>query len=70
MIDLSGTVFSTRLISFYTYMQTYLRLEEIKLSLHDDEKILSDKIQKILGIKKEDLISYTIVKKSIDSRDK
>ncbi len=51
-------------------MQTYLRLEEIKLSLNDDEKILSDKIQKILGVKREDIISYTIVKKSIDSRDK
>ncbi len=51
-------------------MQAYLRLEEIKLTLSDDEKILSDKIQKILGVKREDIISYTIVKKSIDSRDK
>ncbi len=51
-------------------MLQYLRLEEIKLSLGDDEKILSDKIVKILQIKKEDIISYTVVKKSIDSRDK
>lgn len=51
-------------------MSTYLRLEEIKLALHDDEKILWDKIQKILWVKKEDIISYTVVKKSIDSRDK
>ena len=51
-------------------MQTYLRLEEIKLTLSDDEKIISDKIQKILGLKKEDIINYNIVKKSIDSRDK
>ena len=44
-------------------MQTYLRLEEIKLTLSDDEKIISDKIQKILGLKKEDIINYNIVKK-------
>lgn len=51
-------------------MQTYLRLEEIKLSLNDDEKIISDKIQRILWLKKEDILSYSIVKKSIDSREK
>jgi uncharacterized FAD-dependent dehydrogenase len=51
-------------------MQQYLRLEEIKLSLGDDEKLLEVKIIKILGCKKEDIISYSIVKKSIDSRDK
>jgi uncharacterized FAD-dependent dehydrogenase len=51
-------------------MSTYLRLEEIKLTLQDDETILGDKILKILGIKKEDIIEYIVVKKSIDSRDK
>jgi uncharacterized FAD-dependent dehydrogenase len=51
-------------------MSTYLRLEEIKLTLQDDEKILWEKIQKILGVNKDDIISYTVVKKSIDSRDK
>lgn len=51
-------------------MQTYLRLEEIKLTLQDDENILGDKIQKILSMKKEDILGYTVVKKSIDSRDK
>ena len=51
-------------------MQQYLRLEEIKLALNDDEKLLEIKILKILGIKKDDIISYSIVKKSIDSRDK
>lgn len=51
-------------------MQQYLRLEEIKLALADDEKLLETKILKILGCKNEDIISYNIVKKSIDSRDK
>jgi uncharacterized protein len=51
-------------------MQQYLRLEEIKLALADDEKLLETKILKILGCKKEDIISYSIVKKSIDSREK
>ncbi|MBX9809033.1 FAD-dependent oxidoreductase [Candidatus Gracilibacteria bacterium] len=47
-----------------------LRLEEIKLTLQDDEKILGDRIQKILGMNKDDIIGYTVIKKSIDSRDK
>lgn len=51
-------------------MSTYLRLEELKLSLHDDESILAEKIYKILGGKKEDILSYKVVKKSIDSREK
>ncbi|MBC7504080.1 FAD-dependent oxidoreductase [Candidatus Gracilibacteria bacterium] len=51
-------------------MQQYLRLEEIKLALADDESLLENKILKILNCKKEDIISYTVVKKSIDSRDK
>ncbi len=51
-------------------MQKFLRLEEIKLSLRDDENILSEKIQKILRIPAEEIVAYKIVKKSIDSRDK
>lgn len=51
-------------------MTQYLRLEEIKLALADDESLLEIKIVKILGCKKEDIISYSIVKKSIDSREK
>lgn len=51
-------------------MSQYLRLEEIKLTLNEDESILGDKIQKILQIPKEGIISYKIIKKSIDSRDK
>ncbi|NRH21434.1 FAD-binding protein [Candidatus Gracilibacteria bacterium] len=51
-------------------MQTFLRLEEIKLTLSDDEKILGSKIQKILQLSDKDIVSYKIVKKSIDSREK
>ena len=51
-------------------MSHHLRLEEIKLTLADNESILADKIAKILSISKEGIISYKIVKKSIDSRDK
>jgi 16S rRNA C1402 N4-methylase RsmH len=51
-------------------MKKFLRLEEIKLALHDDEAILGDKIIKILWVRKEEIIAYTLVKKSIDSRDK
>lgn len=51
-------------------MSILLRLEEIKLTLQDDEKILGDRIQKILGMNKDDIIGYTVIKKSIDSRDK
>lgn len=51
-------------------MSQYLRLEEIKLTLADDESVLADKIAKILQIPKEGISSYKIVKKSIDSRDK
>ncbi len=51
-------------------MSQYLRLEEIKLTLADSELILADKISKILQIPKEGILSYKIVKKSIDSRDK
>ena len=51
-------------------MTKFIRIEEIKLQLNDDEKLLKWKIIKILGIKKEDLLEYNIVKKAIDSRSK
>ncbi len=51
-------------------MSHLLRLEEIKLTLADNESVLADKIAKILSISNEGIISYKIVKKSIDSRDK
>ena len=51
-------------------MSQFLRLEEIKLTLKDDELILADKIAKILQIPKEGIVSWKIIKKSIDSREK
>ena len=51
-------------------MQKFIRIEEIKLQLNDDENLLKWKIIKILGIKKDDLLNYKIVKKAIDSRSK
>ena len=53
-----------------SFMKHFLRLEEIKLTLKDDEKLLDGKIARILGLSKEETPKYTIVKKSIDSRDK
>lgn len=47
-----------------------LRIEEITFTLNDDEKLLEQKILKILDIKKEELLSFEIIKKAIDSRNK
>lgn len=47
-----------------------LRIEEITLSLEESETILLEKILKILTAKKEEIASFSIVKKAIDSRDK
>jgi len=51
-------------------MKKYIKIEEIKLSLREDEHLLPEKIIKILGIKKEDLLEFNILKKAIDSRNK
>jgi uncharacterized FAD-dependent dehydrogenase len=51
-------------------MKKYIKIEEIKLSLREDEYLLSSKIIKILGIKNEDLLDFKILKKAIDSRNK
>lgn len=51
-------------------MKQLIRIEEIKLNLNEEEKLLEEKIIKILWIKKEDIISFKIVKKAIDSRNK
>jgi uncharacterized FAD-dependent dehydrogenase len=47
-----------------------VRIEEINLSLEEDEFLLAERIVKILGIPEEDVLDYAIVKKAIDSRDK
>ena len=48
-----------------------IRVREIRLSiLNDSEDALINKLTKILNVNKEDIISYEIEKRSIDSRDK
>lgn len=47
-----------------------IRIEEINFSLDENENLLEQKILKILDIKKENLVSFEIVKKAIDSRNK
>jgi hypothetical protein len=47
-----------------------IRVEEITIGLDDKEEILKSKISEILGLPEKEIISYTIVKKNIDSRHK
>ena len=47
-----------------------LRVQEIKLSLDEDEKLLKVKLAKKLRISQESILSYRIFKKSIDARKK
>lgn len=51
-------------------MQKFIRIEQIKLLLNDEEGLLLQKIIKILGVRKENIIAFNIVKKAIDSRNK
>jgi uncharacterized protein len=45
-----------------------IRIEQVTLGLDDNEEILKSKISKILDIPEEEIISYTIAKRNIDSR--
>lgn len=47
-----------------------IRIEEIALSLDDNEEILKSRISRILDLPEKEILSYTIVKKAIDSRKK
>jgi len=47
-----------------------IRIEEITLGLDENEEILKSKISNILGLPEEEIISYELVKKNIDSRQK
>lgn len=47
-----------------------IRINEIKLSLDEDEALLRDKAAKILKINSKYIKSYTIFKKSVDARKK
>lgn len=51
-------------------MKKYIKIEEIKLTLNEEESWLLDKIIRILGVKKDEILDYKIVKKAIDSRNK
>lgn len=47
-----------------------IRIDEISLTLQEDEAVLFEKIAKILGLEKKEIIGFSVVKKAIDSRDK
>lgn len=49
---------------------TYIRINQIKLPIEHDEKVLTEKIRKLLKLNKETVIKYEIVKKSIDARNR
>lgn len=52
-------------------MNSYIRIEEVTLTLNEDEnKLLLEKIARILWIKKEEILDFKIIKKAIDSRNK
>ncbi|MCT4605005.1 MAG: hypothetical protein N4A64_02725 [Marinisporobacter sp.] len=45
-----------------------IRVNEVKLSIDEEEKILKEKIAKKLRVKMEDIIDYKIYRESIDAR--
>ncbi len=47
-----------------------IRINEIKLSLDEDESVLAEKAAKILKLNKKYISSLTVYKKSVDARDK
>ena len=47
-----------------------IRIEEISLQLDENEDLLKSKISKILAINESEILSYSVVKKAIDSRKK
>ena len=47
-----------------------IRVQDIKLSLDEDQAILPSKIAKKLKIKSSDIVQYTIFKEAIDARKK
>ncbi len=47
-----------------------IRINEIKLSLDEEEELLAEKAAKVLKINKKYIKSYTIYKKSVDARKK
>ncbi|NCB91459.1 MAG: FAD-dependent oxidoreductase [Clostridia bacterium] len=47
-----------------------IRISQVKLPLHHDTLMLEEKICQLLKIRKEDIISWNIVRRSVDARKK
>ena len=47
-----------------------IKVHEIKRSIDEYESILLNRLIKKLNVKKEDILSYEIIKESIDARKK
>jgi uncharacterized protein len=47
-----------------------VRIEEVKLALEENETALGERICQILGIGDKELLSFTIIKKAIDARNR
>ena len=47
-----------------------IRINQIKLPIQHDQKALEEKIRKLLKLRKDAIINYQIVKKSVDARHK
>ncbi len=49
--------------------EAYIRLEELKLLIQEDEREIPAKICHLLEINSEELLGFTVVKKALDSRN-
>jgi hypothetical protein len=47
-----------------------IRIEEVNLGLDENEAVLKSKISQILGVPENEIISYEVVKRNVDSRQK
>ncbi len=56
--------------NFQKRRQNLIRVEEIVLGLEEEEFVLAERIQGILGIPGEEIVGYVVAKKAIDSRKK
>jgi uncharacterized protein len=50
--------------------KNYIRIDEIDLNLEESESVLPERIAKILGLPRDEIIDYLVVKRAVDSRDK
>lgn len=48
----------------------FIRIDEILLTLDDEESVLAEKIAKILGVNEKEIVRYSIAKRAVDSRKK